>query len=175
METNEIKKDSELNEYWSECTLWLDNNIYLYAFWGFLLHQEYNISIERCNLLKEERKWDYVYINEKSIPNIRLSFFAISYFNDDKILLIGGNDNGDEKRYDYIYKIGNNDEEKDEIEEYKCNIDENNSVFKDKLFMPVEEDKSVNIPLIIGDDIKMYILDTNNAEITVKNYEEIIQ
>ena len=175
METNEIEKDSELNEFRSECTLCLVNNIYLYAFWGFLLHQEYNISIERCNLLKEERKWDYVYINEKSVPNIRLSFFAISYFNDDKILLIGGNDNGDEKRYDYIYKIGNNDEEKDEIEEYKCNIDENNSVFKDKLFMPVEEDKSVNIPLIIGDDIKMYIIDTNNGEITVKNYEEIIQ
>ncbi len=175
METNEIKKDSELNENRSECTLCLVNNIYLYAFWGFLLHQEYNMTIERCNLLKEERKWEYANINEKSVLNVKLSFFGISYFNDDKILLIGGNDNGDENRYDYIYKIGNNEEGKDDIEEYKCNINENNSVFKDKLFMPVEENKSVNIPLIIGDDIKIYILDTDNGEITVKNYEEISQ
>ena len=38
METNEINKESELNDYRNECTLCLINNIYLYAFYGFLLH-----------------------------------------------------------------------------------------------------------------------------------------
>ena len=64
MDTNEINIDSELNEFRSECTLCLVNNMYLYAFCGFLIHQEYNITIERCNLLKEKRKWEYVNINE---------------------------------------------------------------------------------------------------------------
>ena len=56
IETNQLVKDSELNENRSECTLCLVNNMYLYAFYGFLIHQEYNKTIERCNLLKEERK-----------------------------------------------------------------------------------------------------------------------
>ena len=42
-----------------EVNVCLVNNIYLYAFYGFLIYQEYNKTIERCNLLKEERKWEY--------------------------------------------------------------------------------------------------------------------
>ncbi len=45
-----------------EVNVCLVNNIYLYAFYGFLIHQEYNKIIERCNLLKEERKWEYFWI-----------------------------------------------------------------------------------------------------------------
>jgi hypothetical protein len=171
METNEIKKDCDLNELRSECTLCLVNNIYLYAFCGFLLHQEFIVTIERCNLLKEERKWDYVNITEKKGLVFKPSFFGVSYFRDDnQILLIGGNDNGDDNHSDYIYKIGN-EEENDEIEEFKCNLNESNIIFRDKFFMPIEKDKSVNFPLIIGNDIKIFILDRNSGEFTTQNYD----
>ena len=171
METNEIKKDSELNEYRSECTLCLVNNVYLYSFGGFIINQEYNKSIERCNLLKEKRGWDYVNFNEKKefIP----SFFGISYFKNDEILLIGGTDNGDEKHYDYIYKLGNNEECKDEIDNFNCNLSEANTTFRDKLFTPINESKSVNIPLVVGGDIKIYILDMDKGEISIQKCNEL--
>ena len=172
IETNEITKDSELNDYRSECTLCLANNEYLYAFCGFLLHNEFNTSVERCNLLKEERNWEFVDINEKNGMVFKPSFFGVSYFsNYNEILLIGGNDNGDDLHFDYLYKVGKNDEEKDEIKEYKSNINENNVVYRDKLFMLIGDNKSVNIPLIIGEDIKIFVLDLNNGEITTEYYE----
>ena len=173
METNEIKKDSELNELRSECTLCLVNNTYLYAFCGFLLYQEHITTIEKCNLLKEERKWEYVNINDKNGVIFKPSFFGISYFKNDELLLISSNDNGDEKYFDYIYKIGKNEDEKDEMNEFKCNLTDNNRVFKEKLFLPVSEDESINIPLIIGEDIKIFILNTNNGEITIKKNQDL--
>ena len=169
METNEITKDSELNEIRSECTLCLVNNIYLYAFYGFLINQEYIKTIERCNLLKEERKWEYVEYKNTNENNLYISFFGISYFSENEIILIGGNDNGDNNHYDYIYKIGENGED-DEIKEYDCNLMDTNNVFREKLFMPIDYDKSVNIPLIIGDDIKILILNTNTGKIDMQNY-----
>ena len=172
IETNEINKDSELNNYRSECTLCLVNNEYLYAFCGFLLHNEFNASIEKCNLLKEERQWELVNINENNGLIFKPSFFGVSYFrNYNEILLIGGNDNGDEKHFDYLYKIGKNEEDKDEIKTFKSNLNENNVVYRDKLFMLVGDNKSVNIPLIIGEDIKIFVLDLNNGEISTQYYE----
>ena len=177
MEANKISKDGELNEFRSESTLCLVNNEYLYAFCGFIIHREYNNTIERCNLLREVRKWEYVNINISENPdfNFKPSFFGVSYFKTDEILLIGGNDNGEENHYDYIYKIGKNEEEKDEIDEFKCNLNEGNSLFRDKLFMPIGDNKSANIPLMIGEDIKIYILDTTSGDVTVENYEESTQ
>ena len=173
METNKIVKDSDLNDLRSECTLCLVNNIYLYAFCGFLLHQEFIATIERCNLLKEERKWEYVSIDEKNEVLFKPSFFGISYFRDDnEILLIGGNDNGDEKHLDYIYKIGDEEGKKDEIDQFTCNLNESNIIFRDKFFMPIQNDKSANFPLFIGDDIKIFILDRNTGEVTIQNFEE---
>ena len=172
METKTLTKDSELNENRSECSLCLVNNTYLYAFYGFVIHQEYNKTIEKCNLLREERKWEYVeYKNtiSNSETNFKLSFFGISYFNNNEILLIGGDDNGDEKHYDYLYKIGENGVA-DEISEFNCNLNESNNVFRDKLFMPIEYNKSVNIPLIVGEDIRIFILDTSTGNITIQNY-----
>lgn len=172
IEKNEITKDSELNQIRSECTLCLVNNKYLYAFFGFVLHQEFDPTIERCNLLKEERKWDFVDIMEKEGFLYNISFFGVSYYKDDEIILIGVNDIGDEKHYDYIYKIGKNENDKDEINECNCNINEGMIVFKEKLFFPVDDNISINIPLIIGDDIKYYELNRDTREIKVINYQK---
>ena len=172
MNNNQISKDSELNEVRSECTLCLINNRYLYAFFGFLINQEYNKTIERCDLFKEQRKWEYVNYKEKERFEIIESFFGISYFNDNELLLIGGNDNGNEKRYDYKYIINNNNEEEDTIEEYDCDIKGNTIVFREKLFLPVKDNKAINIPLVIGDDVKIFEFENNenNGKIKILNY-----
>ena len=165
MEEKKLTKDSELNELRCECTLCLVNNMYLYAFCGFLLHQDYNNSIERCNLFKENRNWEYINSVENCKFKFNPSFFGISYFQNNDLLLIGGNDTGEGERHDYIYKIGKEDNENDEIEEYKLELKEKLSIFKDKFFRPIKDNKAVNIPMIIGDDIKVIILDTQNGEI----------
>ena len=172
IETNEIKKENnELNEFRSECTLCLVNSKYLYAFCGFILHQEFNTRIERCNLLKDERIWEIVEVNDKNGLNFKPSFFGIcNYRNNNELLLIGCNDNGDENHFDYIYKIG---DDKDEIEEYNCNLKEKNSIFKEKFFLPISNEKSVTIPLPIGNEYKIFIFDSSNGEITIQNYEQI--
>ena len=172
IEEKKLTKDSELNEIRCECTLCLVNNTYLYAFYGFLLHQDYNNSIERCNLLKEERKWENINVIENCAVKFKPSFFAISYFLNDNLLLIGGNDTGEDERNDYIYKFGKEENQKDEIEDYKFELKENLNIFKDKLFMPLENNKAVNIPLIIGGEIKVIILDTENGEVTSFNNDK---
>ena len=164
MEEKKLTKDSELNEERCEATLCLVNNIYLYAFYGFFLHKDYNNSIERCNLLKEERKWENIYAVEKSALRFKPSFFAISYFKND-LLLIGGNDAGEEERYDYLYKLENEEDKKDEILDYKFESKEKINIFKDKFFMPIDNNKAVNIPLSIGGEIKVFILDTQTGKV----------
>ena len=165
MEEKKLTKDSELNELRCECTLCLVNNMYLYAFCGFLLHQDYNNSIERCNLFKENRNWEYINSVENCKFKFNPSFFGISYFQNNDLLLIGGNDTSEGERHDYIYKIGKEDNENDDIEEYKLELKEKLSIFKDKFFIPIKDNKAINIPMIIGDDIKVIILDTQNGEI----------
>ena len=164
MEEKKLTKDSELNGERCEATLCLVNNIYLYAFYGFFLHKDYNNSIERCNLLKEERKWEDIYAVEKSALRFKPSFFAISYFKND-LLLIGGNDAGEEERYDYLYKLENEEDKKDEILDYKFESKEKINIFKDKFFMPIDNNKAVNIPLSIGGEIKVFILDTQTGKV----------
>ena len=171
IEEKKLTKDSELNEIRCECTLCLVNNMYLYAFFGFVLHQEYNNSIERCNLLKENRKWEYVNYDVNQGLDLKLSFFGISYFKDNELLLIGGNDNDSEKRYDYNYIISQNEEEKDIIKEFNCELTETNVVFRDKLFLPVRENRSINIPVFVGENIKIFILE--NGKINVLSHQHI--
>ena len=40
--------------------------------------------------------------------------------------------------------------------------------------MPIGNNKSVNIPLIIGEDIKVFILDTENGKISTQSYGETL-
>ena len=167
IEEKKLTKDSELIEIRCECTLCLVNNMYLYAFFGFILHQEYSNTIERCNLLTEKREWEYVHQQEKEGLNLKHSFFGISYLKENELLLIGENDTGNQKRFDYIYKIAQNEDEKDIIEEYSSELKENIIVFRDKLFQPIEENTAINIPTIIGENIKILIC--KNGKINIIN------
>ena len=172
IEEKKLTKDSELNEIRCESTLCLVNNTYLYAFFGFVLHQEYNKNIERCNLLKEKRKWEYVNYQVKEGINLKLSFFGVTYFKENELLLIGGNDNdNDEKRFDYHYTIAQNEDEKDIITEYDSELKESSIVFREKLFHPIAENKAINIPTIIGDNIKIFIFESGKINV-MKNQEQ---
>ena len=172
IEEKKLTKDSDLNEIRCECTLCLVNNMYLYAFCGFVLHNDYSNTIERCNLFKAKREWENVDYIDKSATKLKPSFFAISYFKNNELLLIGGNDSGGDERNDYLYKIGIDENEKDQIEDYKFDIKEKINIFKEKPFIPVENNKLVNIPLVIGGEIKVIIFDRENEEVITRDYEQ---
>jgi hypothetical protein len=170
IEQKKLTKDSELNEIRCECTLCLVNNMYLYAFCGFIPQKDYNNSIERCNLFKENRSWEKIDTIERCKIKFNPSFFAISYYKNNDLILIGGNDQGEAERADYIYKIAKEENEKDEIEEYKFDLQDKVSIFKDKLFVPTLDNKAINIPLIIADEIKVVIFDMENGEVNINDF-----
>ena len=97
IQENIINIDSELNDERCECSLCMVNNIYLYAFCGFLLHQTFNNTIERCNLRREKRKWEIVNYTLENNIQFNPFFFGVWYYNDN-ILLLGGNENPEEKK-----------------------------------------------------------------------------
>ena len=173
IDEKKLTKDSELNEIRGETSLCLVNNTYLYAFFGFVLHQEYNNNIERCNLLKEQRKWEYVNYQVKEGLELKLSFFGVIYLKENEILLIGENDaNNNDKRYDYHYSIEQNEEEKEIIKEYDSVLKENNIVFREKFFQPIEDNKFLNIPSVIGESIRIYIFENGKINIVDKQEEK---
>ena len=173
IEKNILIKDSELKEMRSECTLCLVNNIYLYAFCGFLLHQTFNCSVEKCNLRKNERTWEYANFNMNNNIHFYPSFFCVSYYKNDEIILIGGNDSIEEKNNSYLIKIGNEENHFDEIYEFNKLDNEKYGVFRDKLFTPIDNKYAINIPLIYGENIQLLLLNMDTGEIEQKFYDDI--
>ena len=49
--------------------------------------------------------------------------------------------------------------------DYKFESKEKINIFKDKFFMPIDNNKAVNIPLSIGGEIKVFILDTQTGKV----------
>ena len=162
-----IKKDSELNEARSECSLCLVNNYYLYAFCGFLFNQFFINTIERCNLRREKRTWKIVNYSVENNIKFNPSFFGVCYFND-KIILLGGNEVKEEKNKNYIISIGDNQKD-DIINEYILNENLIN-VYREKFFIPINDKISINIPLISNIPIIFYF-DNENGTITKKDYQ----
>ena len=170
IEKNIIYKDSTLNELRNECTLCMVNNIYLYAFCGFYIHQTFNCTVERCNLRKKERKWDFVKFDMKNKGFIS-SFFAVSYYKNDNIILIGG-DGVEDINKSYIIKLGKEENENDEIDEFDLG-DKKFGVFRDKFFNPINNNYSINIPLAYGEHIQILLLNMENGEIEKKEYIDL--
>ena len=170
IEKNIIYKDSTLNELRNECTLCMVNNIYLYAFCGFYIHQTFNCTVERCNLRKKERKWEFVKFDMKNKGFIS-SFFAVSYYKNDNIILIGG-DSVEDMNKSYIIKLGKEENENDEIDEFDLG-DKKFGVFRDKFFNPINNNYSINIPLAYGEHIQILILNMENGEIEKKEYIDL--
>ena len=166
IDTNEIYLDSELKERRCEATLCLVNNIYLYAFCGFSPFQNFTDNIERCNLLKKKREWD----NIKYLNKINPSFFGVSYYKDDELLLISSKDNLDDINQNYKVRIEKDEDYPDEANEIILQYNETR-IFKDKLFYPIYDNIAVNLPLIIGDNKSVLLLNIDTGDIECKNYK----
>ena len=169
IETNDINLDSELGEPRDECSLCMVNDTYLYAFCGFMLHHTFISSIERCNLRKENREWDFVdYKCENSVEFIP-SFFGVAYYGNDKLLLLGGNENPDEQNKNYVYSFGL-DENPDFISEYNNLQGGLINIYREKFFIPINDRISINIPLIVN-EIQIFYLDKDEGQITKGEYD----
>lgn len=173
IEKNILTKDSDLNEMRSECTLCLVNSTYLYAFCGFILHETFNCSVEKCNLRKSIRVWEFVNFNKKNNIIFFPSFFCASYYKNNEIILVGGNDSIEEKNKSYSIKIGNDENILDEINEFNNLGDEKFGVFRDKLFTPIDNNYAINIPLIYGERIQLLLLNMDTGQIENKFYDDI--
>ena len=93
IEENEIIEDKKLNYERCEPSLILVNNKYLYCFCGYhFLDDNFMDTIEKCNLYKKERNWEIVNYQVKTKKenatgrSLIISFFGISYINDNIIL-----------------------------------------------------------------------------------------
>jgi hypothetical protein len=172
IEENTLVKDSDLLEMRSECTLCMVNDVYLYAFCGFLLHQTFNYTVERCNLRKSKRIWEFVQFNNNNNLKFIPSFFCVSYYKNNDIILVGGNDSIEECNKSYIVKIGMEDNSHDEINEFNFG-EEKFGVFRDKLFTPIDVKYAINIPLIYGEHIQLLLLNMETGEIEQKFYDDI--
>lgn len=161
----QVEKDSELNEARSECTLCLINDSYLYAFCGFLLHQTYITSIERCYLRKSKRTWETVNYTLDNNITFNPSFFAVAYFKND-IILLGGNENSEERNKNYIYQTG----EKDTLVEYGYRVGYT-SVYREKFFIPINQQNSVLLPLV-SSDIEVFLFNEDEGKITKTQFKE---
>ena len=165
IEKNELKLESELKEIRCEPALCLVNNNYLYAFCGFNPFNNFNNNIEKCDLLKKKREWEIIGCSS----NIIASFFGISYYKDNDILLISPKDNVEDENKNYIVKIGDDDDSPDEINE---TVLQYNGIrtFKDKLFYPMFDNYCINIPMNVGKNKTVLMLDTDTGNIECKNF-----
>ena len=167
IEKHTMSMDSKMNEKRSECTLCLIDNTYLYAFCGFVLHQSFVNSIERCNLRRSKRTWEMVDIQYENNITFIPSFFAVSYYQDG-LLLLGGNENTDEKEQNYVVKIPNTEKANIVISEYHS-FDNVAGIYREKLFLPINQYESILLPLV-SSNIRVLTMDERNGEITKREY-----
>ena len=162
-----MKIDSKLNYERCEPSLILVNNKFLYCICGFHLDKNFVDTIEKCNLFKKERKWEIVNYQiktkEENITpsNLIISFFGVSYINDN-IILIGDKENNNIINPNYLLKP--NEKDIDIIEEYGFIDSSNTRLFFEKCFIPINENESLALPFKSG-DLKILILNNNDGNI----------
>lgn len=185
-ETGEITKDSELNDYHSEPTLCLVNSNYLYCFLGFKydIENNYSNTIERCNLRMGKRTWEVVTLsrgNETDLHcTIETRFFTIGYFNENNLLILGG-DNIKNKDIDSIIKPTSYlyDYRTDSVREYHFDegaLDEfNGDLFGEKFFIPMKNSTNNMVSCIIpkqtSDKLRVYLM-TDGNQLEIKEFED---
>ena len=72
----------------------------------------------------------------------------------------------------YVIKVGNDENDFDEINEINLG-DKKYGVFRDKFFTPIDNNFSVNIPLIYGEHVQILFLNMENGEIEKKEYNDL--
>ena len=119
---------------------------------------------------KNVRTWEYVKFKTNDNLEFIPSFFGISYYKNDNIILIGG-DSIEEVNKSYVIKIGN-DDNSDEINEINL-LDKKFGVFRDKLFYPFDNKNAINIPLVYGEHIQLIFLNMDNGDIQSHFFDDL--
>ena len=181
IELNQIKANGKLNYERCEPSLILVNHKYLYCICGFQLNNNFVDTIEKCNLIKKEINWEIVNYQIKNEEDKKIernhllvSFFGVSYVNDD-IILIGDKENNQIINPNYLLKP--NEKDIDIIAEYGFIESNNTRLFSEKFFIPFTTNESIALPFKSGDP-KILILNNNNGnikEIILKENNEDIE
>lgn len=173
VKTNTISLDSVLNENRSEATLCCINNSELYAFCGFLLHNNFINTIEKCNLKAKTRQWITINITIDEKIVFEPSFFSVALYKENSVLLLGcneGNKNDSTKNVKtYLFTPTNNDKGLIKLH----NTPPLEDLCSEKFFMPVNKKTSLLMPMYASDYVKVLILNEDNLE--VSKFEEVLQ
>jgi hypothetical protein len=168
IEKNQITHDSNLVENRSEASLCCVNNMYLYAFCGFLLNNNFHTTIERCNLKARTRQWEIVNLITEQGCIFEPSFFSVAYGKGDSIILLGGNENSRTAAKNYVF------DEKDGssvIANYKVNPVEDFYLCSEKFFLPVDEKTSILMPVYTSEVVKVLMFDSDAAILSLIKFE----
>jgi hypothetical protein len=170
IEKNQITHDSNLVENRSEAALCCVNNMYLYAFCGFLLNNDFHSTIERCNLKTRTRQWEIVnFIAEQGLV-FEPSFFSVAYGKGDTVILLGGNENSRTAPKNYIFNLdekeGNN-----VISNYKVNNVDDFYLCSEKFFLPVDEKNSILMPVYTSEIVKVLMFDSDSSLLSLIKFE----
>ena len=159
MEKQKVTPDSELNEIRNECTLFCLNDSILYAISGININGNYVKSIEKCNLRAAEREWKMVKLKKTEIEIQNCYYISSFGENSSSVILLAANENENHNYDSLIFEDG---EEEGVLKQFNSNI-KITDVCQDKSFHPLNDKKSIYIPLIsynvsayfIGNDLKL--------------------
>ena len=159
IERQKVTLDSELNEIRNECTLFCLNDSILYAISGININGNYVKSIEKCNLRAAEREWKMVKLKKTEIQIQNCYYISSFGENSSSVILLAANENENHNYDSLIFEDG---EEEGVLKQFNSNI-KITDVCQDKSFHPLNDKKSIYIPLIsysvtayiIGNDLKL--------------------
>ena len=159
IERQKVTLDSELNEIRNECTLFCLNDSILYAISGININGNYVKSIEKCNLRAAEREWKMVKLKKTEIEIQNCYYISSFGENSSSVILLAANENENHNYDSLIFEDG---EEEGVLKQFNSNI-KITDVCQDKSFHPLNDKKSIYIPLIsysvtayiIGNDLKL--------------------
>ena len=159
IEKQKSTPDSEMNEIRNECTLFCLNDSILYAISGISPDGNYVKDIEKCNLRAAEREWKIVKLKKTEIEIQNCYYISSFGENSSSIILFAANENENHNYDSLIFEEG---EEEGVLKQFNSNL-KITEVCPNKMFLPLNDKKSIYIPLIsynvsayfIGNDLKL--------------------
>ena len=153
IDKQELTPDSEMNEIRNECTLFCLNDSILFAISGISINGSYIKNIEKCNLRALERKWNIIQLKDNKIEIQNCFYISCFASSSSNIILFAENEN---ENHEYNNLEFEENDEEGELKTFESNI-KITDVCPDKMFHPIDKDKSILIPLI-GNNVSVYIM-----------------
>lgn len=189
IDRKDISYDSDLNELRREPTLCLVNNALLYCFGGYVYEDEgFSTTVERCNLRKGIRKWDYVNYVKNEGSFFDECYYVSAYYTDNAIVLFRtfehDNDDNDNNRDNRCYNGIVFDYENDDkplIDVFNNNNNNNiltttttqmKGVFPEKFFIPLSNNCKYIFPMI-SNNVVLYTCE-GNCKVNSKVFDNML-